>query len=104
MGRDPIGAAFPIGQYVPADPNVRQTRAGGISPPVEVCCRFRHERICKSCFHPCSRGGCSIVAGSRRVVEDMIRLKVHRLFVVEKDGTLIGVISSLDVLRRLLQE
>jgi len=38
------------------------------------------------------------------VVEDMIRLKVHRLFVVEKDGTLIGVISSLDVLRRLLQE
>jgi len=43
-------------------------------------------------------------SSARRVVEDMVALKVHRLFVVENDGTLIGVISSLDVRRRRLPE
>ena len=36
-----------------------------------------------------------------RVVKDMVELKVHRLFVVDRDGVLVGVISALDVLRRL---
>jgi CBS domain-containing protein len=36
-----------------------------------------------------------------RVVREMLRLKVHRLFVVDGDGVLIGVISALDVLRYL---
>jgi hypothetical protein len=31
----------------------------------------------------------------------MVGLKVHRLFVVEQSGVLIGVISALDVLRHL---
>jgi CBS domain-containing protein len=35
------------------------------------------------------------------VVEEMLGLKVHRLFVVDKGGVLIGVISALDVLRHL---
>jgi predicted transcriptional regulator len=35
------------------------------------------------------------------VVRDMVRLKVHRLFVVDEFGVLIGVISALDILRRL---
>jgi CBS domain-containing protein len=37
----------------------------------------------------------------RRVVEEMLALKVHRLFVVGRDGILVGVISALDVLRHL---
>ena len=37
----------------------------------------------------------------RRVVEDMLALKVHRLFVVDRDGVLVGVISAFDVLRHL---
>ncbi len=37
----------------------------------------------------------------RRVVEDMVAWKVHRLFVVDDDGVLIGVISAIDVLRAL---
>jgi CBS domain-containing protein len=37
----------------------------------------------------------------RRVVEDMVGLKVHRLFVVGPDGVLVGVISAIDVLRHL---
>jgi CBS domain-containing protein len=36
-----------------------------------------------------------------RVIEDMVALKVHRLFVVDKTGVLVGVISALDVLRHL---
>ena len=36
-----------------------------------------------------------------RVVEEMLALKVHRLFVVDGDGTLVGVITALDVLRHL---
>jgi CBS domain-containing protein len=36
-----------------------------------------------------------------RVLEEMLRLKVHRLFVVDKAGVLVGVISALDILRHL---
>jgi CBS domain-containing protein len=41
---------------------------------------------------------------ARNVVENMLALKVHRLFVVAHDGTLIGVISALDVLKHLHPE
>jgi CBS domain-containing protein len=36
-----------------------------------------------------------------KVVAEMLALKVHRLFVVDEDGTLMGVITALDVLRHL---
>ena len=36
-----------------------------------------------------------------KVVEQMISLHVHQLFVVDEDGLLIGVVSALDVLRHL---
>jgi CBS domain-containing protein len=38
------------------------------------------------------------------VINQMVALKVHRLFVVDPDGILIGVISSTDVLRHLRPE
>ena len=38
---------------------------------------------------------------SARVVEDMLALRVHRLFVVDGDGVLVGVVTATDVLRRL---
>lgn len=41
-------------------------------------------------------------APARAVVEEMLNLKVHRLFVVDEGGVLVGVISALDVLRHLL--
>jgi CBS domain-containing protein len=40
-------------------------------------------------------------APASRVVREMIELKVHRLFVVDDLGTLVGVISGLDVLSHL---
>jgi len=39
-----------------------------------------------------------------KVVEQMLALTVHRLYVVEEDGTLVGVITALDVLRHLRPE
>jgi CBS domain-containing protein len=38
---------------------------------------------------------------ARRVVEELLLLKVHRLFVVDSDSVLTGVISVQDVLRHL---
>jgi CBS domain-containing protein len=35
------------------------------------------------------------------VVRQLLNLKVHRLFVVDEDGALIGVISALDILRHM---
>ncbi|MBI1913177.1 MAG: CBS domain-containing protein, partial [Planctomycetes bacterium] len=40
-------------------------------------------------------------ASCKQVVEQMLSLKVHHLFVVDEDGALVGVISSLDILRHL---
>jgi len=36
-----------------------------------------------------------------KVVADLVNLKVHRLFVVDDNGVLVGVISAMDVLRHL---
>lgn len=36
-----------------------------------------------------------------QVIADMLRLKVHHLFVMDAERTLVGVISALDVLRKL---
>jgi CBS domain-containing protein len=38
---------------------------------------------------------------AREVARQMAALRVHRLFVVDDDGVLIGVISTLDVIRQL---
>ena len=43
-------------------------------------------------------------APAREAVEQMLALKVHQLFVVDEAGALVGVISALDVLRRLRPE
>jgi CBS domain-containing protein len=40
-------------------------------------------------------------APARRVVGDMLALRVHRLFVSDTSGVLLGVISALDVLNHL---
>jgi CBS domain-containing protein len=38
---------------------------------------------------------------ARRVVEEMLALHVHRMFVVDDGGFLVGVVSAMDVLRHL---
>jgi CBS domain-containing protein len=40
-------------------------------------------------------------ASAAKVVADMLALNVHRLFVLDAAGTLVGVITALDVLRHL---
>jgi len=41
-------------------------------------------------------------APARQVIEEMLHLRVHRLFVIDRDGVLVGVIAMSDILRRLL--
>ena len=41
---------------------------------------------------------------AHKVIEDMLAQKVHRLFVVGADGVLVGIISTIDVLRHLRPE
>jgi CBS domain-containing protein len=36
-----------------------------------------------------------------KVIEEMLARKIHRLFVVDGNGTLVGIISAVDVLRHL---
>jgi CBS-domain-containing membrane protein len=36
-----------------------------------------------------------------RVVNDLVDLNVHHVFVVDRHGILVGVISALDVVKRL---
>lgn len=43
-------------------------------------------------------------ASTRQVIEEMLTRKIHRLFVVDRAGVLIGVISALDVLQHLRPE
>ncbi|HET6572338.1 MAG TPA: CBS domain-containing protein [Fimbriiglobus sp.] len=40
-------------------------------------------------------------APARRIVGDILGLKVHRVFVVDAGGVLVGVVSAFDVLRHL---
>jgi len=67
----------------PIDEEDRGTRVRDIMTPVVFCV--------------------SPDASASRVVREMVELKVHRLFVVDELGTLVGVISVLDVLRRLVR-
>jgi CBS domain-containing protein len=39
---------------------------------------------------------------ARQVIEEMLHLRVHRLFVIDHDDVLVGVIAMSDILRRLL--
>lgn len=39
---------------------------------------------------------------ARQVIEEMLQLRVHRMFVIDAAGVLVGVISMSDVVRRLL--
>jgi CBS-domain-containing membrane protein len=41
-------------------------------------------------------------APARRVIEELLHLRIHRLFVIDTDGVLVGVIAMTDVLRRML--
>jgi len=44
----------------------------------------------------------TLTTPAKKVIEEFVSMKVHRLFVVDDDGALVGVISPLDVLRCIL--
>jgi len=42
-------------------------------------------------------------SSARRVMQELVSLRVHRLFVIDSSGVLVGVISALDVVKGLLK-
>jgi CBS domain-containing protein len=42
-------------------------------------------------------------SSARKVMEELVSLQIHRVFVVDKGGVLVGVISALDVIKGLLK-
>jgi CBS domain-containing protein len=44
----------------------------------------------------------SLKTSAQEVIDELLKMKVHRLFVVDDDGALVGVISPLDVLRHTM--
>jgi CBS domain-containing protein len=42
-------------------------------------------------------------ATARAVIEEMLRLRVHRLFVIDRGDVLVGVIAMSDILRHLVE-
>jgi CBS domain-containing protein len=77
---DPVGPSAERLRRLPAGPADR-TRVEEVMTPVVFA-------VCDFCL-------------TREVVEEMKRLWVHRLFVVDREGTLVGVISLFDVLNKL---
>ena len=56
---------------------------------------------CPTLLHPQVVFSVTPQTPAARVVADMLALKVHRLFVVDEAGVLVGVISAVDVLQNL---
>jgi CBS domain-containing protein len=74
----PAGEALPAGFQVE---NVDRTLVGDIMTPVVISVSPTDSPV--------------------RVVGEMVAMHIHRLFVVDKSGVLVGVISAFDVLRKL---
>jgi CBS domain-containing protein len=65
---------------------------------------FQVERVDRTCVGDVMTPGVLSVAPdtpAEKVLEEMLALKVHRLFVVDRTGVLVGVISALDFLKHL---
>jgi len=66
--------------------------------------RFQLERVDSTCVRDVMTPAVFCVgleASVRSVIEQMCELKVHRLFVVDESGVLVGVITAMDVVRKL---
>jgi len=66
---------------------------------------FQVERVDRTCINDLMTPTVFCVAPDdsvHRVVRQLLDLKVHRLFVVDDRGVLVGVISAFDVLRHLV--
>ena len=91
-------------EYVPVVPEYYErtdltTRAGE-----SLRSGFQVENVDRTCVRDIMTPvvfSVTLEAPVHRVVEEMLALKVHRLFVVDRDGILVGVISALDVVRHL---
>jgi len=89
-----------VDYLVPATENSPMTTADGES----IRRGFQVENVDKTCVADLMTPAVFAVrpdTPAPRVISEMLRLHVHHLFVVDRTGTLVGVISPLDILRKL---
>jgi CBS domain-containing protein len=94
--REKVEYAIPVPDYY--------ERTDVVTPAGEVLTGFEVESVDKTTVRDMMTPVIFSVTPetpAAKVVADMIALKVHRLFVVDADGALVGVVSALDVLRFL---
>lgn len=91
--RETYGADRPASYY--CDPDIELAEEAGIRLPTRADETLVRDVMTPVVFSVGPR------APAAEVVEEMVRLRIHRIFVVDDVGTLIGVISALDVLRNL---
>jgi CBS domain-containing protein len=87
----------PVPEYFDKDELV--TRAGDV-----LTRGFQVERVDRTRVHELMTPvvfSVGLETPAHKVIEEMLALKIHRLFVVDEAGILVGVISALDVLRHL---
>ncbi|MFL5245977.1 MAG: HPP family protein [Gemmataceae bacterium] len=82
--RDYMDAGTPLGRHLEDDfllENVDRTQIRDLMTPVIFSVRLD--------------------TPAAKVIEEMVNLKIHRLYVVDDIGVLVGVVTALDVLRNL---
>jgi CBS-domain-containing membrane protein len=94
--RETVSYARPTPEYDPRDLKL----SNGERLPDEFQVEWVDDTSVREVMTPAVFGVKTSTAATE-VVEQMVALDVHRLFVVDEDGVLVGVISTLDVLRHL---
>jgi CBS domain-containing protein len=88
-------AGRPIGVISLSDIVVRDRTCGGCARNRATGPLVRDLMTPTVCFvRPCTPAS--------HVIEEMVLLRVHRLFVIDDDGVLVGVIAASDIVRKLM--
>jgi CBS domain-containing protein len=91
-------------EYVPSPPEAYESAnwAAGSGEPVRR--GFQVEHVDQTCVRDIMTPVVFSVrpdTSAGEVIKEMLDLRVHQMFVVDRDGVLVGIISALDVLRRI---
>jgi CBS-domain-containing membrane protein len=90
----------PVGVVTKADVLIHDRERGRRVALPEVAERFHDSTRVEEIMTPAVFSVATDTPAAK-VVEQMLQLKVHQLFVVDASGTLVGLIGALDVLRHL---
>jgi CBS-domain-containing membrane protein len=94
-------------EYLPVKPQCYETSQPTTSAGETLGKGFQIENVDRTCVRDIMTPAVFSVGPNTpamKVIDEMLSLKVHRFFVIGKDGVLVGVISTFDILRHLRPE